>query len=94
MTLTWVRRKGQRGRMPTYGKQTISLAKRAGQKRGWQEVVCTQYGKVVTKTVKVFQATWTPVAPPPAPTTAARCRRTCRWWSRRAKAGRNMSIPS
>jgi hypothetical protein len=25
-----------RGRPPTYGKQRISLAKRAGQKRGWQ----------------------------------------------------------
>jgi hypothetical protein len=55
-----VRRKGQRGPMPTYGKQSISLAKRAGQKRGWQEVVCTQYGEKVTKTVKVFQATWEP----------------------------------
>jgi hypothetical protein len=55
------RRKGQRGPMPTYGKQVISLAKRAGQKRGWQEVVCTQYSQVVTKTVKVFQATWEPV---------------------------------
>jgi len=55
------RRQGQRGPMPTYGKESISLAKRAGQKRGWQEVVCTQYGKVVTKTVKVFLATWRPV---------------------------------
>jgi hypothetical protein len=55
-----VRRDGQRGKMPTYGKKSISLAKRAGQKRGWQEVVCTQYGKTVTKTVKVFQATWVP----------------------------------
>jgi hypothetical protein len=54
------RRQGQRGPMPTYGKQSISLAKRAGQQRGWQEVVCTQYGRQVTKTVKVFQATWGP----------------------------------
>jgi hypothetical protein len=54
------RRDGQRGPMPTYGKESISLAKRAGQKRGWQEVVCTQYGEIVTKTVKVFQATWEP----------------------------------
>jgi hypothetical protein len=55
------RRKGQRGPMPTYGKQAISLAKRAGQKGGWQEVVCTQYGRRVTKKVKAFQATWVPV---------------------------------
>jgi DDE superfamily endonuclease len=54
------RRKGQRGPMPTYGKQSISLAKRAGQKRGWQEVVCTQYGCQVIKTIKTFLATWEP----------------------------------
>jgi hypothetical protein len=29
------RRKGQRGRPPTYGPGRVSLAKRAGQKRGW-----------------------------------------------------------
>jgi DDE superfamily endonuclease len=55
------RRQGQRGPLPTYGKQSISLAKRAGQQRGWQEVTCTQYGRQVTKTVKVFPATWEPV---------------------------------
>jgi hypothetical protein len=55
------RRKGQRGPMPTYGKQAISLAKRAGQQGGWREVVCTQYGRTVTKVVKAFQATWEPV---------------------------------
>jgi hypothetical protein len=49
-----------RGRPPTYGKQRISLAKRAGQKRGWQEVECVQYGKRVTKTIKTFLATWRP----------------------------------
>jgi hypothetical protein len=36
------RRQGQRGPMPTYGKQSIRLAKRAGHKRGWQQVVCTR----------------------------------------------------
>jgi hypothetical protein len=53
---------GQRGpgRPPTYGKQRLSLAKRAGQKRGWQEVECVQYGKKVTKTIKTFLATWKP----------------------------------
>ena len=48
------------GRPPTYGKQRISLAKRAGQRRGWQQVECVQYGKLVTKTIKTFLATWRP----------------------------------
>jgi hypothetical protein len=48
------------GRPPTYGPQRISLAKRAGQKRGWQEVECVQYGAKVTKTIKTFLATWRP----------------------------------
>jgi DDE superfamily endonuclease len=48
------------GRPPTYGKQRISLAKRAGHKRGWQEVECVQYGNKVVKTIKTFLATWRP----------------------------------
>jgi hypothetical protein len=48
------------GRPPTYGKQRISLAKRAGHRGGWQEVECAQYGKRVTKTIKTFLATWRP----------------------------------
>jgi len=48
------------GRPPKYGKERISLAKRAGQKRGWQEVECVQYGERVTKTIKTFLATWRP----------------------------------
>ncbi len=52
--------KGRRGPQATYGKERISLAKRAGQTRGWQEVECVQYGETVTKTVKTFQATWRP----------------------------------
>ncbi len=32
------RRPGQRGPLPTYGKGRIDLAKRAGQRRGWQEL--------------------------------------------------------
>jgi DDE superfamily endonuclease len=48
------------GRPPLYGPQRISLAKRAGQKRGWQEVECVQYGAKVTKTIKTFLATWRP----------------------------------
>lgn len=49
-----------RGRPPIYGKKRISLAKRAGQTRGWQEVECVQYGKKVTKTIKTFLATYRP----------------------------------
>jgi hypothetical protein len=55
-----VRRPGQRGPLPTYGKERLSLAKRAGQSRGWEEVDCVQYGKQRTKTIKTFLATWKP----------------------------------
>jgi hypothetical protein len=54
------RRPGQRGPMPTYGKKRISLAKRAGQTRGWEQVQCVQYGEAVTKAIKTFQATYHP----------------------------------
>jgi hypothetical protein len=54
------RRDGQRGPMPTYGKNRISLAKRAGQTRGWEQVQCVQYGFEVTKTIKTFLATYRP----------------------------------
>lgn len=54
------RRQGQRGPLPTYGKERIDLAKRAGQKRGWEQVVCVQYGEQVVKTIKTFAATWRP----------------------------------
>jgi hypothetical protein len=58
---TTQRRRGQRGPLPTYGKDKIDLAKRAGQKRGWRQVECVQYGKRVVKTIKTFEATWPPV---------------------------------
>jgi len=51
----------RRGRPRKYGKQRISLAKRAGHKRGWRTVECTVYGKTVTKTYKTFPATYGPV---------------------------------
>jgi len=54
------RRPGQRGPLPTYGKQRLSLAKRAGQNRGWEPVACVQYRERVTKTIKTFLATWKP----------------------------------
>jgi hypothetical protein len=52
--------RGRRGPQATYGKSRISLAKRAGQTRGWEEVRCVQYGEEVTKTIKTFLATWRP----------------------------------
>src|SRR5947209_6901791 len=51
---------GRRGPQPTYGKERLSLAKRAGHPRGWQQVECTQYGAKVVKTIKTFLATWRP----------------------------------
>jgi hypothetical protein len=54
------RHRGQRGPLPTYGKERIDLAKRAAQKRGWQQVTCVQYGAQVVKTLKTFEATWRP----------------------------------
>jgi len=56
-------KKGQRrrpGRPRKYGQNRISLAKRAGQKGGWQTVRCLLYGKLVTKTYKTFLATYRP----------------------------------
>jgi hypothetical protein len=49
-----------RGRPRKYGPNKISLAKRAGQKRGWRTIVCTVYGEVVTKRYKTFLATYRP----------------------------------
>lgn len=57
-------RKGEsrkRGRPPKYGPNKLSLAKRAGHKRGWETVECTVYGKSETKTCKTFLATYAPV---------------------------------
>jgi hypothetical protein len=50
----------RRGRRPTYGPDRISLAKRAGQPRGWDTLACTLYGKVTPKTFKTFLATYAP----------------------------------
>jgi hypothetical protein len=41
-----------------YGTERISLAKRAGQPRGWQTIECVQYGERVTKEIKTFLATY------------------------------------
>jgi hypothetical protein len=50
-----------RGRPSIYGKNRISLAKRAGHKQGWQTIDCTVYGKTTTKIYKTFLATYEPV---------------------------------
>ena len=51
----------RRGRPRKYGHNRISLAKRAGQQRGWQTIQCALYGQSVTKTYKTFLATYRPV---------------------------------
>ena len=56
-------KRGQRrgvGRPRTYGKNRISLAKRAAAKRGWRVLECRQYNKLVTKPYKTFLATYRP----------------------------------
>jgi DDE superfamily endonuclease len=50
----------RRGPRPKYGKEKLSLAKRAGHRRGWQTVDCTLYGATATKTFKTFLATYPP----------------------------------
>jgi hypothetical protein len=54
------RRRG-RGRPPKYGKQKISLAKRAAHRQGWEAAQCMVYGQTVTKLYKTFLATYRPV---------------------------------
>jgi hypothetical protein len=50
----------RRGRPPTYGRQRISLAKRAGQRRGWQSEEFVLYREAVRKTFKTFLAAYRP----------------------------------
>lgn len=58
-TLPPPRRAGQRGGTRKYGRQAISLAKRAAHRRGWQQIDVVLYGgRRVTKTYKTFLATW------------------------------------
>lgn len=47
----------RRGRKRKYGKNRISLVKRAAHRHGWQEVTCAIYGVEVVKQVKTFLAT-------------------------------------
>jgi hypothetical protein len=46
------------GPKPKYGKQVISLAKRAAHRDGWQQAQFVLYSKKVTKTFKTFLATY------------------------------------
>jgi hypothetical protein len=47
----------RRGRKRKYGKNRISLAKRAANRHGWIDVACTVYGHQAVKRVKTFLAT-------------------------------------
>lgn len=51
---------GKRGRPRTYGPDVITLAKRAGQRRGWSSETFTLYGVASVKKYKTFLATWRP----------------------------------
>jgi len=58
------RKKGQhrgRGRPRKYGKNRLSLAKRAGHRGGWKTIECVLYNQTLTKTYKTFLATYAPV---------------------------------
>lgn len=50
----------KRGRPSKYGKDRISLAKRAGHRAGWQTGDFVLYGKTVRKKYKTFVATYKP----------------------------------
>jgi hypothetical protein len=51
----------RRGRPRKYGPNKLSLVKRAGQKRSWQTIDCTVYGRASVKRYKTFLATYPPV---------------------------------
>jgi hypothetical protein len=48
------------GRPRVYGTERVSLAKRAGQRRGWSTETLTLYGVATVKKYKTFLATWRP----------------------------------
>jgi hypothetical protein len=50
----------RRGRPRKYGTQRMYLNRRAAQPGGWQQVQCFAYGRLVTKTIKTFLATYRP----------------------------------
>src|SRR5256885_2258121 len=48
----------KRGRPRTYGRKAVSLAKRAGQTRGWQTSTFALYGKAPVRRYTTFLATY------------------------------------
>jgi SRSO17 transposase len=58
------RRPGQRGPQRVYGEHRVDLAKRAGQRPGWQTGTFDLYGRPTAKTYKTFVATWRPAGGP------------------------------
>ena len=54
------RQRRGRGRPRKYGKNRLSLAKRAGHRRGWKSIACTVYREKTTKQYKTFLATYPP----------------------------------
>jgi hypothetical protein len=48
------------GRPRVYGTERVSLAQRAGQRRGWTTEAFTLYGNRVAKRYKTFLAAWKP----------------------------------
>jgi hypothetical protein len=60
-TLPKPRQKGQIGGTRRYGKEKISLAKRAAHRQGWNQEDVNVYGQLETKTYKTFLATWRPI---------------------------------
>ncbi|MCI0355289.1 MAG: transposase, partial [Acidobacteria bacterium] len=59
-TLPPVPKTRRRGRPRIYGTQRMHLGRRAAQPGGWQQVQCFAYGRLVTKTIKTFLATYPP----------------------------------
>jgi hypothetical protein len=55
------RQRRRPGRPRQYGKNRLSLAKRAAHPLGWETAECVVYGKLVTKLYKTFLATYWPV---------------------------------
>ena len=51
---------GTRGRKRIYGRDALSLSKRAAHPQGWRIEEMVLYGKKTTKTYKTFLATWKP----------------------------------
>ena len=61
-TLPEERPASRRGRPRIDGERRIDLAKRAGQRRGWERGTFVLYGKATPKRYKTFVATWRPAA--------------------------------